>query len=165
LKDLLLQYCHYNRWANERLLDFICTRCSDEQVNREIVSSFSSIRKTLLHTWGAESIWLLRLQGESPGTWKWMDHSGTLDELRQEILGIDSDWIRVVEKSSDDFLQSALSYQAVDGTPYSNPVSGIIQHCINHSTFHRGQLVTMLRQLGFTKLVATDLIAYLREKK
>jgi len=162
LKNFLLQYCRYNRWANERLLDFMISNCSDEQINREIMSSFPSIRKTLLHTWGAESLWLLRLQGESPMTWKWMDYEGSLVELKAEILGNNSNCNLFLEQKNEDFFNSLLSYQTLDGTHYTTPVSGVIQHCMNHSTFHRGQIVTMLRQLGFTKLIATDLIAFLR---
>jgi uncharacterized damage-inducible protein DinB len=54
MKDLLLKYVKYNLWANQRMLDFIQEFCNDEQLNREITSSFPTIRKTLLHIWGAE---------------------------------------------------------------------------------------------------------------
>jgi uncharacterized damage-inducible protein DinB len=44
----------------------------------------------------------------------------------------------------------------------SNLLAPILQHVVNHSTYHRGQIATMLRQLG-TKAIPTDLIAYHRE--
>ncbi|MBK6840509.1 MAG: hypothetical protein IPG90_21225 [Bacteroidetes bacterium] len=74
----------YNLWANQRLLDIISEHCSDEQLNRELVSSFPTIRKTLLHIWGAESVWLIRLNGSSPNAWTWMQYEGSQDELKKK---------------------------------------------------------------------------------
>lgn len=162
MKKLLLSYLTYNLWANRRLLDFMLDNCNDEQVHQEIQSSFSSIRKTYLHVWGAESVWLMRMQAESPASWIWMDYTGSLSELRKEILDNNEKWIAFVERVSEAQLSEPLEYQTLDGKKHSNSRADIIMHCMNHSTFHRGQLITMLRQLGFTKLVATDYIAYLR---
>jgi len=41
----------------------------------------------------------------------------------------------------------------------------MIMHCMNHSTYHRGQIITLLRELGATEIPGTDMIAYIREIK
>lgn len=163
MKTLLLPYVRYNQWANDRLLNFISANCSNEQLNTEMKSSFHTICTTLLHIWGAESIWLMRLKGESPTTWKWMEFQGTLADLFGEMIAVGKEWVDFVETCGDAFLSSNFHYKTLDGKEHTSRVCDAIQHCINHSTFHRGQLVTMLRQLGFTKLVSTDFIAFTRE--
>lgn len=161
MKDLLLRYVLANRWANERLLDVVLP-LTEEQHNQELTSSFSTLRKTLLHIWGAESAWLLRLHDVSPTIWKWMDYTGTMKELKRDMLDIDDKWIEYVGILDEDLLEASFSYNSLDGKPFSNLRAEVIQHCMNHSTFHRGQLVTMLRQLGVTKIPATDFIAFCR---
>ena len=162
MKNLLLKYVKYNLWANQRTLDFIQEFCTDEQLNQEITSSFPTIRKTLLHIWGAESIWLIRLNGTSPTTWTWMDFQGTQAELRSVILENDQAWIDFIESKDEKYFEDKFDFKTLDGTSYSSGRMEAIQHCMNHSTFHRGQLVTLLRQVGATKLPATDFIAYCR---
>lgn len=162
MKNLLLRYVKYNYWANQRLLEFIAANCTEEQLQMELVSSFPGIRKTLLHTWGAESIWLMRLQGTSPGTWTWMEFKGTQAELQSQFLENDQHWIDFVESKDENYLQGMFAFKTLDGTEHTSSRSEAIHHCMNHSTFHRGQLVTLLRQAGATKLPATDFIAYCR---
>ncbi|MBP6403902.1 MAG: DinB family protein [Bacteroidia bacterium] len=162
MREMLLKYVQYNLWANQRLLDIISEHCSDEQLNRELVSSFPTIRKTLLHIWGAESVWLIRLNGSSPNAWTWMQYEGSQDELKKEILNNDQAWIDFVQDKDEKFLSAVFDYKTLDGKEYSSKRSETIHHCMNHSTFHRGQLVTMLREVGITNLVSTDFIAFCR---
>lgn len=163
MKTILLRYVTYNQWANDRLLSFVSENFKPEQLEQSIVSSFPSVRTTLLHLWGAECIWLMRLKGESPTTWKWMEFSGSFQELYGEIIENDKAWIDFIETSGDAFLQTQFRYKSLDGTEYHNMVAEAVLHCMNHSTFHRGQLITLFRQLGFKKLFSTDLIAFSRD--
>ncbi len=55
-----------------------------------------------------------------------------------------------------------ISYRGVDGQVFAHTLADLIRHVVNHSTYHRGQLVTMLRQLGHTP-PSTDFTRYLRE--
>lgn len=164
LKDFLLQYLRYNQWANLRMINFIKENCSEEQVQKEIRSSFPSLRETLLHIWGAESIWLDRLNEENSPVWKAANYSGTFLELCNNILQSDDDLIAFVDACGEQFLNSPFVYRNMEGKEFRNTRSDTIMHCVNHSTFHRGQIITLLRQLEFTKLFSTDYIAYCREK-
>ncbi len=162
MRTTLVRYVKYNAWANQRLLDLISEQCSDVQLNRELISSFPTIRKTLLHIWGAESVWLLRLQGTSPSTWSWMDFTGTQEELKKVMLENDRNWLDFIESKDENYLYATFDYKAIDGTAYASSRVEAIHHCMNHSTFHRGQLVTLLRQVGITKLPSTDYITFSR---
>jgi len=69
------------------------------------------------------------------------------------------DWVRAA--NDGDFVQ-ILSYKNTSGQPFSQPVYQILLHLFNHSTYHRGQLVTMLHQLEFTSIPATDFLVFTR---
>ena len=60
---------------------------------------------------------------------------------------------------------SSNNYKDTRGNSHTNTHWEMIMHCMNHSTYHRGQIVTILREGGVTTIPSTDLIAYLREKK
>ena len=155
----------YNAWANHRTLD-ACAALTDEQFTRHIESSFPSVRETLVHILAAEWVWLERWNGHSPVKAEW-------DAFSQPFTGLAS--IRAFweghERKQMDFvagitperLSRAQDFRTLDGTPYSTPLWQMMQHLANHSTYHRGQVTMMLRQLG-AKPVSTDLIAFYRQR-
>jgi len=161
MKSILLNYARFNLWANKRVSDFVKS-LPEEQFDKEIVSSFSSLRKTIFHFYGAQALWLHRLQGQSPTSFP-DARSLSTDELMNQLLTTSSQLIEFTETSSESFLQTSVTYKNLAGDEFTNTVADILQHVINHSTFHRGQVITLLRQLGHTKLFATDYIAFCRE--
>lgn len=159
MKEIIVQHVRYNFWANERLVSLFNTVLTD-YLDKEVSSSFQSIRKTFLHVWDAEHIWQCRLNNQSfgllPGKMENPDLSG--------LLKCSSDWIDYVEKQDETFFLLSTKYQNMKGDWFANKNSGIIMHCMNHSTFHRGQIIAIARQLGYQGPVpSTDLITYLRE--
>lgn len=164
MKELLLQYAKYNIWANKLLID-VMQSLDEGAVDREIVSSFPSVRATVYHMWGAEYIWLQRLQlAERPG-WLPTEFTGTFEEACAEWQKTSVAMLEFVEKQYDDVaLAHVFQYYDLKKNSHKSPVYQTLQHVFNHATYHRGQLVTMLRQLGVAKIPATDFIAYTRLK-
>jgi uncharacterized damage-inducible protein DinB len=136
----------YTDWANDRLLGVIAG-LSDEQFKREIVSSFSSVRETLAHIASAEWVWLHRWKGENPGLPEW-EKASSFAALRDETHRVAADRRVFLADLRDDRVESKISYTSIKGDPFTMPLVDVLIHCANHSTYHRGQLVTMLRQLG-----------------
>ena len=161
---LLLRYTQFNYWANELLLSLIEKDIDDSLLDKTIVSSFPSLRKTVYHTWDAEFIWLKRLKGESLDDWPSKKFSGTFSEAKEQILKNDKAFIEYVGSLNDERLSGVFTYKNVEGKTFSNPLWESVLHCMNHSTYHRGQVVTMLRQLGLTNIPSTDFISYCRIK-
>jgi uncharacterized damage-inducible protein DinB len=165
VKKHLHQLTSYNLWANSIMSELI-ENLPTEKLHQTIDSSFNSIFKTLLHIWDAEYIWLKRLQGISISEWpsKMMDKDGFSTNLFLQNTSDLSDFIG--DKPINYFLESC-EYSNLKGEKFSTLPEGIIAHVVNHSTYHRGQLVTMLRQLGIAQIPSTDFINYLRnsEKK
>jgi len=165
MKELLLQYARYNIWANKRIID-VLLKHDEEVLNMEIKSSFPSLQATVFHSWGAESIWLKRLHLEEKPVFASMDFKGPFAEACNEWQKASEGLLQFIEKQYDDkALEHVFQYNDLKGTPHKNPVYATLQHVFNHSTYHRGQLVTMLREVGETKLPTTDFIVYIREQK
>ena len=162
MKSLLVNYTNYNVWANDRITNFLKDEVSEEQLTKEIISSFPSLRKTLFHIWDAEGIWLARLNGSSPSFGLSNSFAGSTKEAYTALLSNSKKIVEHVEAKDESYFEKLLQYSNTKGDKFENSVHDVVQHCMNHSTFHRGQIITMLRQLGFTKLFPTDYIAFCR---
>ncbi len=150
----------YNSWASGRVLR-ACAPLSAEQFTQNVVSSFPSVRDTLAHIMLAEWLWLERWQGRSPGFPS--EQFADLASLRARWQRIDSDLNAHVRGLSAADLDRVVEYKNTKGNAFSNPMWQMLQHVVNHGTYHRGQITTMLRQVGATP-VTTDLIAFYREQ-
>jgi uncharacterized damage-inducible protein DinB len=152
----------YNRWANQKTIQAV-SRLDGATLLRGMGNSFSSIRDTLVHTLGAEWIWLERWNGRSPeGLLKAADFP-TLDSIRQRWSRLEDEQSKFIGTLSSDKLAASISYINTKGQNYSYPLWQQMMHVVNHSTYHRGQITTMLRQLG-SEPVTTDLLVYYDEK-
>jgi uncharacterized damage-inducible protein DinB len=163
MKDLLQQCAAYTIWANQKMFDCIGL-LSEEEVNREIISSFSSLQKTILHMWDAEAIWWQRLKFEERITVPSAGFSGSFSELTKKTQQQSMIWKEWVDNATEVQLNHVFAYQNNKKEQFKQPVYEVLLHLCNHGTYHRGQLVTMLRQLGADKIPATDFVIFCRKK-
>jgi uncharacterized damage-inducible protein DinB len=153
----------YNRWANTKLAGFL-KKLDPPLLDKEIVSSFNTIRKTLYHVWDAEAIWFNRLKGTSLNDWPSKSFNGNDSDALKGFIDQSGMFVRYTDGLSENDLHIEFSYSNLEGKKFTNRVADVLQHVMNHSTFHRGQLVTMLRNAGFTELSSTDFITFIREQ-
>jgi uncharacterized damage-inducible protein DinB len=158
--DELRELYAFNRWANARMLD-AAAQLGEEQFTRDLGSSFGSLRDTLLHILSAEWIWLERWHGSSPNRLPEGWDSADLNVLRVLWRGVEERQSRFLEALDDSRLDEVLAYRTFAGDPYTSPLGQLLRHVVNHSSYHRGQAATLLRQLGVTP-PATDLVLYHR---
>lgn len=163
MKQLLVQYAAYNVWANKRLEDVIIN-LTDEQLHREINSSFKSIFATLLHLWDVEYIWWQRIKLQENIVWPGVGFTGSVVELTQHLAHQSKQWKEWVDLATEAALSHEFIYRNSKKEQFKQPVYEALHHLFNHQTFHRGQLITMLRQVGVKELPVTDLIAFSRKK-
>jgi uncharacterized damage-inducible protein DinB len=161
LKETILKYAQYNIWANQRILNEILV-AGEEKADKEIASSFPSVRKTLYHIYDAESIWLSRLRNENADWPASKNFSGTLNEFAVLMIEKSKKFVSYVVSLDEKTLAENFIYKNNAGKEFSNARFDSIFHCMNHSTYHRGQLVTMLRIAGHTHFETLDFIAYCR---
>lgn len=159
LEDIRSLYA-YNSWANHRVLD-ACAPLETAKFTQNLHSSFVSLRDTLRHIMLAEWLWLERWLGRSPGFPA--DDFPDLASLRSRWQKIETDLSAFIQKLSAADLERIVEYKNTKGHAFSNPMWQMLQHVVNHGSYHRGQITTMLRQLGATPL-PTDLIAFYREQ-
>jgi uncharacterized damage-inducible protein DinB len=149
----------YTEWANDQMLT-CAERLSEEQWTRDLGSSFPSIQKTVAHIAGAERAWLLRWQGESPKSPpEWMKDP-SVAVLKGVLAEVQAERARFLNSLTEADLNRTIHFTFLNGTSGSGPLGSLFLHVINHSTYHRGQVATMLRQVGGTPL-ATDLYVYM----
>lgn len=153
----------YHYWARDRMLAAI-EPLSTEQFTRELGNSFSSIRDTVSHLHGAEWVWLLRLQGKSPTALLPHERFPDLGAARSAWAESEAGLRAFVAGLDAAALDRTLDYRLLNGAPGSSRVWHIVQHLVNHATYHRGQVTTMLRQLGAASPRSQDLIAFYRER-
>jgi uncharacterized damage-inducible protein DinB len=152
----------YNAWANRRSLD-AAAALTAEQFTKPLGSSFSSVRDTLAHIWGAEWIWMERFEGRSPASLPDGGQFHNISALQTRWQEDEARLNNFVGRVTQDDLDGPHEYRTLKFGQYSNPLWLSMQHLVNHGTYHRGQIATMLRQLN-AKPLSTDLIHFYRER-
>ncbi len=163
MKSIYTNYSEYNLWANQRMAS-VFAGLPEELTNKHIVNSFPSVKLTFLHIWDAEYLWLKRLQGVSLGQAPSKEFKGDTEQAIDLLLATSTDFLQFVDGQDEDFLEKTLHFKTISFGENSAKAFEMIHHCMNHSTYHRGQLTMMARQLGLEKLPPTDLIYFQREK-
>lgn len=153
----------YHYWARDRVLDAVALLSPDEFVAAR-GSSFSSMRDTLSHTYFAEWAWYSRWQGHSPSSLPALDQFADVEALRAAWVGLEQQVRSLIDPMSDDDLQQVKDYRLFSGAAGATPLWQMVQHVVNHASYHRGQITTMLRQAGAQPAKSMDLIAFYRTR-
>ena len=161
-KNYFTEVADFNVWANNIVWEWL-DQISEEQWQQHIVSSFNSIAETVLHVVSAETIWLDRLNKVESPVWLQTTFKGskkeTIELWKRSTVGL--------KKFMDEFdeagMMNMLVFKRINGDRYEMPHYQVFAHIFNHSTYHRGQLVTMLRQVGFTDVGSTDKLGFYRK--
>jgi uncharacterized damage-inducible protein DinB len=149
--DALRELFDYNYWARDRQLE-ACAALSDEQFLHPMGNSFSSMRDTLAHMVYAEWIWLERWLGRSPtksdaqalaaGTYP------NLTAVRERWESLERSLRGYLAGLDEAQLKQPLTYTNTKGERWTYPLGETLFHVVNHQSYHRGQVTTLLRQLG-----------------
>ncbi|KIC62576.1 DinB family protein [Chryseobacterium taiwanense] len=154
LKTLLTHTVQYNNWVVNKYLDWLSAK-SDEQLNQEVISSFPTILKTLHHIWQSQEYWWSQISEthdfDFEGTSATIDRKGIFNGIRDNSQKL----MEYVESLSEEDLAKNVKIDSqwfqCDFSKYE-----YIQHIVLHGTYHRGQIVTMGRNVGITDAPMTD---------
>jgi uncharacterized damage-inducible protein DinB len=154
-KQLFLSDIRYSAWANQRLLD-ACEERTAEELERDLRISHTSILTTLQHACDGEKVWLDCLSTTSPeGSWRLPTRPApklTLSELGQawpRLWNGYERWLKGLSEAEIE-LGAEVFVEIPDGSVPRFTRWKILRHVLDHSQFHRGQVVGMLRSLGHT---------------
>jgi uncharacterized damage-inducible protein DinB len=163
MKELLVNFAAYNEWANHKLFETILVLPPEKQ-EQELPSSFSSIYKTVLHMWDAESIWWQRMKLHERLVIPSENFNGSMKDIINGLQQQNQLWHQWVSSATEPMLDHVFQYYTTKKELFKQPVGDMVLHVFNHGTYHRGQLVNMLRQLGVEKIPQTDFIVWSRKK-
>jgi len=150
----------YNAWANNRVFEALA-KIPESEYLRDLKSSHASLGGTMIHLVGAEKIWLSRLIGKPEASLLGLQDAPTLESLKSTWEDVAARIARFLAKLDDRGLQKQLAYTTTEGKKFSNSNEQILQHVVNHSSYHRGQIAALMRQVS-AEPVNTDLIAFFR---
>ena len=152
----------YNAWANRKLFDAAAT-LPEEHYFRDLRSSHGGIHGTLAHIVWAEQLWLCRWLGKpNPAAAQGRDLR-TLAELRARWEDVETERAGFLAGVTDATLVERRGIKPSTGGEFQHTFREMFRHAIDHSSYHRGQVVTLLRQLG-VQPPSTGLILYYRAR-
>jgi uncharacterized damage-inducible protein DinB len=151
MEQIIHSYADYDLWANTRIVERL-QREADAVLDRHVKSSFPSLRLSILHIRDAGHAWYQRIFGQP------MD----LDESIGSLLKLSSAMADRVHAANDALLSGNVTYTTSKGLKYTQPRWQLLMHCFNHSSYHRGQVITIMRQLDLGEVPNTDMVAYQR---
>ena len=152
----------YNAWADRRMLE-AASALTREQFTKPLGSSFSSVRDTVVHIYGVEWLWLERFQGRSPAVIPDDKAFADIAKLKTSWSAFEIILLNFVRRLTQEDLDRVMEYKTMKYGVYRNPLWQSMLHLVNHGTYHRGQVTTMLRQLG-AQPIMTDLMHFYRER-
>jgi len=154
----------YHYWARDRLLD-AAERLTPEQFTRDLGNSFPSLRDTLVHLYGAEWIWCARWEGDSPAAMPDSKAFPDLATIRSAWKEQERRVRAVIDRLGEEGIGRPIEYRRTPSEPpQAQGFWQMLQHVVNHGSYHRGQVTTMIRQLGANPPKSMDLIAFYREQ-
>lgn len=153
LKKIMSNYADYNLWVNQQFVNWLSPK-SAELLYAEVPSSFSTIMKTLDHIWSTEEYWFSVIS-ESPLSEKKAESDLSKEEIFAGLLNSSTKLKHLINSLSEEDLMKEVKIV----NPWFEcelPISEYLIQVINHGTYHRGQIVTIGRNVGITDASNTD---------
>jgi uncharacterized damage-inducible protein DinB len=155
----------YHYWARDLVFDAVAT-LTPEQFARPVESSFKSVRDTVAHIYFADWVWYMRwtdqLSGASPRpNDSWPD----VESLRTASKELEAKIRAFVNEGGEGGVNRVYHYKSLMGQPATSAFWQMLVHVVNHGSYHRGQVTTLLRQLGAAPPKSVDMIAFFRSQR
>ncbi len=161
------QQYDYHHWANNRFFEHL-KDLPEDIYDQEIQSVFPSISQVITHIYQVDAMWLSVMSGDS------FEKTMTkINETKKQVAN--KDWAQMQELFADlakqfhiffddvDDFNNTMSIKHPEYGELKTTVAQLVQHVVNHGTYHRGNITAMLRQQDHPG-IATDYIFYLYEK-
>jgi uncharacterized damage-inducible protein DinB len=153
----------YHYWARDRMFDALEV-LTPQQFTRDLGNSFGSVRDTVVHIYFAEWVWYSRWTGHSPTSFPSATDFPEPAAIRAPWKSQEQKVRLFVGGLGPPGLERVVDYKLFNGQPSKSVFWHTLQHVVNHGTYHRGQVTTMLRQLGALPPKSQDLITFYRER-
>ena len=139
-----LKMYDYHAWANEVIINRL-KELPQDIYHKEIQTGFSSISKVLSHIYASDYTWFDIISGKS------MDEAKRIEEMKKIFLDLSERYKALLNSQED------IDKVIVVDNPYAGlletSVSELVLHVVTHGSYHRGNIATMLRQMGHTSVM------------
>lgn len=160
--DFFIRMFDYNFWAHRRVWEHVMALTA-EQFTRPSDYSIGSVHAQVVHTLGAEQIWLRRVRGEATGKFPKPELYPTRTDIRTAWDQVETDWRAYLAQLSDAQTTEFIDYQTTDGTDQRSIRWEAMMQTLNHGTDHRAQILALIHQVG-GQTSAQDFLHYIRER-
>ncbi len=157
---LVKDFADYNLWANKQLVEWLKTKPA-ELMDSEVPSSFTSIKQTLVHIWDTQKWWLEVLQRLQPESNYGRIFEGKLEDVFDGMVKHSEEFAAYATSLTESSLREECQFSIPYVGEFIRPRFEMIQHCVTHATYHRGQIVTIGRNVGLVDAPMTDYMFYL----
>ncbi|HEV8266884.1 MAG TPA: DinB family protein [Thermoanaerobaculia bacterium] len=158
MKDDLLSLYAYNKWANARVLDSLRSLSADDYT-RELGGGWPSLRATLVHLAGATDAWAERFGGRDVTVLPTPEQVPTLENAATLLRGAETKLDAFLSTLAPEKPAGAFTWKNLKGEPKTAPFWAVLRHVVNHGTYHRGQISSMVKRVG-GKPIATDMVVW-----
>lgn len=158
LQTSITDFANYNLWANQQYVNWLSTK-TEAQLNQEVPSSYSSILKTLNHIWGVEEYWYSIITQTEGFENRFAVTHLNADEIFKGLINRSALLVNAIKLLTEAELVEKL---AVINPWFEGNLLRYeyVQQTVNHATYHRGQIVTMGRNIDITDAPVTDYIFF-----
>jgi uncharacterized damage-inducible protein DinB len=149
MKEHLIRFFSFNNWANTAMANFLVANdIQDEEVLR-----------LASHIAQAQRNWYFRVVGQQNDVPIWTPLAPS--SIATQLAENGALWLSYLENLQESDFQTRLAYKSMAGHPFLDNLADVLTHLVNHSTYHRGQVIYLIRQLGLTP-PGTDFIVFAR---
>ena len=138
---------NHNYWARDRQLS-VCATLTEDQFKRPLGSSFSSLRDTLVHMAAVERLWLERWRGETPQPLLPPEEFPSLLAIQYYWREVEKEMREYLSNLDEEAIEQPVTCVSIRGQTWTYSLWRMMLHLLNHQNYHRGQVTTLLRQLG-----------------
>jgi uncharacterized damage-inducible protein DinB len=161
--SFFISHYAYTRWATAKTLEAV-DLLTQEELHRPLGNSYGSVFGTLVHIFEADRVWLRRLRGEATAPLKIAGEKLSMYELKAKWAEVLNGLDAIAAGVTPETVEADVKFRSIYLGDTSQTTWKVLLHVVNHATYHRGQITTMLRQMNH-KAVSTDLLFYYAEKK
>ena len=154
----------YHYWARDIILDAV-TEVPRDKFLQPVESSFKSLRDTVAHIYAADLVWYNRWLGLPPSGLVAYDQFPDATSIRTAWKDLETNVRQHVANLGEAGVNKMYDYKLLSGAPDTAPFWQMLAHVVNHAGYHRGQVTTLLRQLGASPPKSTDMITFFRTRR
>jgi uncharacterized damage-inducible protein DinB len=155
-------HLEFMKWADNAVLSAL-SQLPTERIQQDLGNSFKSMFGTLCHIYLAEQVWFERVNGKPDAKLADLQSPADLTALSECWPELHRGWLDWANSIGVAAWSQPLLQKNSQGTEFRTPIWQIVMHLVNHGSYHRGQITTMLRQSGATP-PGTDLITFYRTR-